>query len=582
MTLPTELAERARALAPDFELQREIGRGGMGVVYLAMDVKLDRPVAIKVLPTALAQSADVRERFLREARTAAKLSHPNIVPIYRADEMAGVVFFVMGYVDGPSLAERLAVTGALPAGETARVLRDVALALDYAHARGVIHRDIKPENILVERGTGRPLVTDFGIARLAEAAPLTQTGQVLGTVHYMSPEQVSGEPIDGRSDLYSLGVVGFRCLTGRLPFDNAMASAVLVSHVTKPAPTIRSLAPDVPPAIAAVFDRCLEKDPARRYASGAALGAALDEALKVPTAGPDIAAAAPVSPPTPRPTIDGAMPPVLSAREAESIWARAAELDAQTGTRSAVPRTLPPPVSDPTDPDDRRSLTSGYRFTDIRAAAEEAGISTRSVARAAEELGLATPAAAGQALAAPIEDRSGPVNRWVGSPTGISFEMQVAREATADDFEIMLDTIQRQMRDGGHASTLKHTLQWTSSAERRKVQIVITARAGRTTIRADERLTPLVGGIFGGVVGGGGGGISGLAMAMGENLFHSAAAGFGLWMGAAGAAYGLARYLFHQARAKREAALRSLVLQLAAHLAESDAGRLIGPPSPDR
>src|SRR5689334_9681271 len=211
----------------------------MGVVYLGVDVKLDRPVAIKVLPEQLAGVPEVRERFLREARTAAKLSHPSIVPIYRADETDGVVFIDMAYVDGMSLAELLAAGASLPMIGLVRILRDVALALDYAHTHGVVHRDIKPENILVERETQRAWVTDFGIARLAEAKPLTATGQVLGTVHYMSPEQISGEPVDGRSDLYSLGVVGFRALTGRLPFDSDTASAVLVAHVIKPPPKVR-------------------------------------------------------------------------------------------------------------------------------------------------------------------------------------------------------------------------------------------------------------------------------------------------------------------------------------------------------
>src|SRR5438270_1221572 len=244
------MTARSYALSPDFTLEREIGRGGMGVVYRGLDVKLERPVAIKVLPESLADVSGVRERFLREARTAAKLAHQNIVPIYRADELHGVVFLVMAYVDGDSLAERLTKRGALPARELIPILCDVASALDHAHAHGVVHRDVKPENILLDRVSGRALVTDFGIARLAEAKPLTATGQVLGTVHYMSPEQISGEAVDGRSDLYSLGVVAFRALTGRLPFDNETASAVLVAHVVKAPPAVRVVAPNAPRALA--------------------------------------------------------------------------------------------------------------------------------------------------------------------------------------------------------------------------------------------------------------------------------------------------------------------------------------------
>src|SRR5256885_5739425 len=242
----SELTTRSRALSPDFLLEREIGRGGMGVVYRGMDVKLERPVAIKVLPEAFGDVADVRERFLREARTAAKLSHQNIVPIYRADEMRGVVFIVMALVDGESLADRLTKRGALAPRELVPILRDVASALDHAHAHGVVHRDVKPENILIDRATGRAMVTDFGIARVAEPKPLTATGQVLGTVHYMSPEQISGDAVDGRSDLYSLAVVAFRALTGRLPFDNETASAVLVAHVVKAPPKVRDVAPNAP------------------------------------------------------------------------------------------------------------------------------------------------------------------------------------------------------------------------------------------------------------------------------------------------------------------------------------------------
>src|ERR687889_2292202 len=153
------------ALAGEYSLQRELGRGGMGIVYLARDVQLDRDVAIKVLPSHLARTAESRERFVREARTAAGLSHPHIVPIHRVGEAAGFVFFVMSYVEGETLGERLRTRGPLPPAEAARVLREVAWALAYAHGRGVVHRDVKPDNILLEEGTGRALVTDFGIAQ---------------------------------------------------------------------------------------------------------------------------------------------------------------------------------------------------------------------------------------------------------------------------------------------------------------------------------------------------------------------------------------------------------------------------------
>src|SRR5690348_4321809 len=265
----------ARVLDGQYALEREIGQGGMGVVYLARDLKLDRPVAIKTLPPHLSNDASVRERFLREARTAAALSHPNIVPIYRADEIDGHVFFAMGYVDGESVADQVRASHRVDPRLVLREMRDVARALDYAHAHGVIHRDVKAENILIARATGSAMVTDFGIARLAEAAPLTATGQVLGTVYYMSPEQVIGDALDGRSDLYSLGIVGYVALTGRFPFDAPLASAVLVAQVNKPAPPVLTIAPSAPHALAEIIDRCLAKDPDARFQSGAELADAL-------------------------------------------------------------------------------------------------------------------------------------------------------------------------------------------------------------------------------------------------------------------------------------------------------------------
>jgi predicted Ser/Thr protein kinase len=232
-----EFPALAEALVGQYHVRRELGRGGMGVVYLAQDERLDRLVALKVLPPALAAGADTRERFLREARTAARLAHPNVVPVHRADEAGGTAFFAMSFVDGESLGDRVRDRGPLPPAEAVPILRDVAWALAYAHARGVVHRDVKPENILLERPTRRTLVTDFGIAHhtmTEESARLTQDGHVLGTVHYMSPEQVTGQALDGRSDLYALGVVAYQALGGRLPFEGLATPAVLVAHATRP------------------------------------------------------------------------------------------------------------------------------------------------------------------------------------------------------------------------------------------------------------------------------------------------------------------------------------------------------------
>jgi serine/threonine-protein kinase len=245
------------ALAGEYSLQRELGRGGMGIVYLARDVQLDRDVAIKVLPSHLASTAESRERFLREARTAAGLSHPHIVPIHRVGESAGFVYFVMSYVEGETLGERLRRDGPLPPADATRVLREVVWALAYAHGRGIVHRDVKPDNILLEAGTGRALVTDFGIAHGGTSTTNTDPGKIMGTANFMSPEQAAGEPIDGRSDMYALGVVGYLAVSGRLPFEASNLPALLVRQATEEAPRVRGAAPGLPSALAAAIDRSL-------------------------------------------------------------------------------------------------------------------------------------------------------------------------------------------------------------------------------------------------------------------------------------------------------------------------------------
>jgi predicted Ser/Thr protein kinase len=256
------------ALAGRYSLERELGRGGMGVVYLAREIRLDRPVAIKLLPPALALHQPLRERFLREARIAAHLSHPHIVPIHAVDEVGDFVFYAMAYVEGETLAQRIDARGPLPPHEAARVVREVAWALAYAHQKGVVHRDIKSENILLESETRRALVADFGIASLRDARGATGPEDVVGTPAFMSPEQAAGEPMDGRSDLYSLGVVAFHALTGELPFTGRTAAAVMGQHLGTVAPDVTDLAPATPNGLARAIARCLSKAPAERFQSG--------------------------------------------------------------------------------------------------------------------------------------------------------------------------------------------------------------------------------------------------------------------------------------------------------------------------
>jgi serine/threonine protein kinase len=357
-------------LGGEYAVQRELGRGGMGVVYLARERRLDRLVAIKVLPPAL-DGSDFRERFLREARTAAQLSHPNIVPIFRADEAGDLAFFSMGFVDGESFADRIQTLGRVPVAEVVRVLREAAWALAYAHARGVVHRDVKPENLMIERGTGRVIVTDFGIARDTRASSITRDGWILGSVHYMSPEQAAGDHLDGRSDLYALGIIGFQALSGRLPFDAEQASAVVVAHATRQAPTLQSIAPDVPGQVAAVIDRCLAKNPDDRFATGEALAEALAAAWEGAEHEPGA----------------GSTAVAVSPERAQEIWRRASELQAEAATR--VQRRY----RNPATPQDQEKIPSGsYRLQDVEAAAVEAGIAAEFVALAVAEQGQQTPA----------------------------------------------------------------------------------------------------------------------------------------------------------------------------------------------
>jgi serine/threonine-protein kinase len=267
------------AVAGRYSLERELGRGGMGVVYLAREVRLDRPVAIKLLPPSKASEPRLRERFLREARTAAKLSHPNVIPIHAVEEIGEFVFFAMAYIEGETLTERVQRRGPLAPSEASRVLRDVAWALAYAHGQGVIHRDVKPDNILIENN-GRVLVADFGIASIVAGAGALSTGEVIGTPEFMSPEQALGEAVDGRSDLYSLGIVGYFACSATLPFEADKATDVLAKQVTEPAPPLTSVAPLVPRRLAQAIDRCLAKEPADRPDGPAALAEQLSHALE--------------------------------------------------------------------------------------------------------------------------------------------------------------------------------------------------------------------------------------------------------------------------------------------------------------
>jgi serine/threonine-protein kinase len=303
----------ADALAGSYEIEGEIGRGGMGIVYSARDVKLKRRVAIKVLPPELAFREEIRKRFLREAQTAARLSHPHIVPIHAVGEVEGLVYFVMGYVDGESLAARLRRRERLPAEEARRVMKETADALGLAHAMSVIHRDIKPDNILLEGTRRRVMVTDFGIAKAltdAGGGTLTGTGVAIGTPAYMSPEQAGGEKeIDARSDVYSLGVVAYEMLTGEVPFKAPTVAGMLLKQVTEVPADIHSVRTDCPEELTTTVMRCLDKDPENRWPTADALRRALESRQSAPYQ--------PRSPLSRRPSRSGTGRPAARSQRAE-------------------------------------------------------------------------------------------------------------------------------------------------------------------------------------------------------------------------------------------------------------------------
>ena len=274
---PLFLAFQA-ALAGRYSIDRELGRGGMGIVYLAREVHLDRLIAIKLLPPDRAADPTLRERFLREARLAAKLSHPNIIPIHAVEERDDFVYYVMAFVDGQTLTDRVRTRGPLNASDGARLLREVAWALAYAHGQGLVHRDVKPDNILLESSSGRVLVADFGIA--GAAGETVANSIVAGTPEFMSPEQVLGKSIDARSDLYALGATAYYAFSGHYLFDGSSATEVMAKQVAEEPVPLASLGTSMPRKLSALVDRCLAKEPGNRPESAQVLAEQLSVALE--------------------------------------------------------------------------------------------------------------------------------------------------------------------------------------------------------------------------------------------------------------------------------------------------------------
>jgi hypothetical protein len=363
------------------------------------------------------------------------------------------------------------------------------------------------------------------------------TGQVLGSVHYMSPEQVSGDKIDGRSDLYSLGVVAFQALSGRLPFDNESASAVIVAHVTKTPPSLQSLAPHVPDALAAVVDRCLSKSPSERYDTGNALARALDEAWEKSKKGPVRGAA------------------LLSEKQAQAVWERAANLQAATASHPAPPvGALPASAMPP-------SLTSGIAMERVRESAVEAGISREHVERAAAELGLVRGSRARVDLAAEPIRRRPILTPLFAAPFRLYEESEVDGEISPDDYDIIVDIVRRTLGDDGNVGTFGKTLTWTTRSQAKKgrnVFVTIVPRGGRTKIRIEERLGSIAGGLYGGIVGGTAS-LSALAFTLTMHATHSTVAGAAAAAASLLSTFSIARTILgsiKDARAKQLAALR--------------------------
>ena len=281
-----------KVLGQEFTVGTLLGEGGFAAVFRARDNVLNRDVAVKVLNVELAAERVVAERFMREAQTVARLEHPHIVPIYKVGRQDEIFYLIMRCIDGPSLRQLLETQKKLSVGDAARIARQVADALAYAHTHEIVHRDIKPDNILLDK-SGHVLVTDFGIAKAAQAAQkakpssksLTSEGMIVGTPEYMSPEQASGDPLDGRSDIYSLGVVVYQMLAGSPPFEGPSSAAILAQQLTEEPTPIRRIRPDVPEEMAVVLERMLEKNRSRRFQMAGEVSRALVGAL--PTAASD-------------------------------------------------------------------------------------------------------------------------------------------------------------------------------------------------------------------------------------------------------------------------------------------------------
>jgi len=320
----TEIDMVRQELNEEYEIVEELGRGGMAIVFKAKEKQLDREVAIKVLPFSLAFDKEFVERFQREARTSARLEHPNIIPIYRVGKSGRIIYFVMKFLRGKPLSSVLTARGSLPPAEIKKILAEVGRALAYAHKKEIVHRDIKPDNIMFDEH-GHAVVTDFGIAKAASGGKLTGTGMSIGTPHYMSPEQAKAQPLDGRSDLYSLGVVAYQCLTGSVPYDGEDSFSIGYKHIMEEIPTPPLESPEKR-QLFEIVRKMMAKTPGQRFQnadelvsvleSGRSVSFSTDATMAMPSlTGARLASA----PTTPLPRATGTRPPATGEEPRRSV-----------------------------------------------------------------------------------------------------------------------------------------------------------------------------------------------------------------------------------------------------------------------
>ena len=518
MDIPADLAT---ALAQRYELKRVLGRGGMATVYLATDLKHRREVALKVLLPGLAAFLGT-ERFLKEIQIAAGLTHPHILALHDSGEAGGFLYYVMPYVDGGSLRQRLAASPSVTRSEALAIAAPVADALSYAHRLGILHRDVKPENILFSQG--HPVVADFGIAKAistAGGANLTRTGFPVGTPGYMSPEQAAGlTDLDPRTDVYSLAVVVYEMLVGELPGRWPTEEAVRAGRFLDAPPLHRPRLTEAGGSVEGALVRGLSTRHDQRTATPSDLIAELN----------------------------GAALPAKSRRrysdgEVQEIVKRAAELEASTPTASGV-------------------MTIGG----VEALAAEVGIAPGAV-RQAERAMRSTPGAI---------DASVRYSAWAGGLTSLFYERVVEGELQEEDYPALVEEIRSVLNNVGQVSQFGRSFSWVAGrrgASQRELEVAVSVRGGRTRILIKEGLAPLLGAVYGGIGGGMGGGGMGPLMGILGGALHMGAPVLGLvplWLGAT---WATARFVYRRSVAKRVRELERLANRLAELTAE-----LVPPP----